>query len=646
MLLISLVKLLRASLLVALCGLSVNVIARDSWVSVRSKHLLVIGNGSEKEIRQVTARLEQFREVVSTLLAKAGSDSAIPTTVIVFKDDTSYGPFKVSENNSGYFQPGQDVNYITLSTESRGDRDPFSTIFHEYTHLLVNDTFGKTPAWFNEGLAELYSTLSVSDDQRVVIGRPIRRHISTLQQNSLLPLRTLLEVDYKSPFYNESQKQSIFYAEAWALMHYLMMTDNGIRAPHVLEFLQLLNAHTALEPAFQKAFNTSIESFESALRGYVLQDHFRSNDLTFARKIQPSIEMTSASLSEAEVFAYEGDLLIHSNRNEAETYLLKAVALDPNLIQAHASLGMARYRQGRMSEALPSLERAVEANSQNALVQYYYAAILSRPAENETTLTLGLAPETAAKARAALKNAIALRPDFHDSYNLLAYVNLVMGTDIDETIELLNGVLARSPERNDHRYMLGQLYMHKDDYKQARPLLERVAAGNLEANVRSHAQKLLGVMTEIEELEVKKEEARRARGFATSNGNQPQIGAAANQAENDPSADLREVLHLPTTGEARVAGVLMSIDCEANGLVFVVKTQERTLRLRADSFQQVRRVSFTADVRGTITCGARKPENPVVVCYLPISDKRANSDGVLSSVEFVPREFQLVPPAP
>jgi len=646
MLLISLVKLLRASLLVALCGLSVNVIARDSWVSVRSKHLLVIGNGSEKEIRQVTARLEQFREVVSTLLAKAGSDSAIPTTVIVFKDDASYGPFKVSENNSGYFQPGQDVNYITLSTESRGDLDPFSTIFHEYTHLLVNDTFGKTPAWFNEGLAELYSTLSVSDDQRVVIGRPIRRHISTLQQNSLLPLRTLLEVDYKSPFYNESQKQSIFYAEAWALMHYLMMTDNGVRAPHVLEFLQLLNAHTALEPAFQKAFNTSIESFESALRGYVLQDHFRSNDLTFARKIQPSIEMTSASLSEAEVFAYEGDLLIHSNRNEAETYLLKAVALDPNLIQAHASLGMARYRQGRMSEALPSLERAVEANSQNALVQYYYAAILSRPAENETTLTLGLAPETAAKARAALKNAIALRPDFHDSYNLLAYLNLVMGTDIDETIELLNGVLARSPERNDHRYMLGQLYMHKDDYKQARPLLERVAAGNLEANVRSHAQKLLGVMTEIEELEVKKEEARRARGFATSNGNQPQIGAAANQAINDPSADLREVLHLPTTGEARVAGVLMSIDCEANGLVFVVRTQERTLRLRADSFQQVRRVSFTADVRGTITCGARKPENPVVVCYLPISDKRANSDGVLSSVEFVPREFQLVPPAP
>mgnify|MGYP003694577417 CR=1 FL=1 len=118
-------------------------------------------------------------------LEKGGPDSPIPTTVIVFKDEASYLPFKVSENSAGYFQPGQDVNYITLSTESHDDRDLFSIIFHEYTHLLVNDAFGKTPAWFNEGLADLYSTLSVSDDHRAVIGRPIRRHISTLQQNAL-----------------------------------------------------------------------------------------------------------------------------------------------------------------------------------------------------------------------------------------------------------------------------------------------------------------------------------------------------------------------------------------------------------------------------------------------------------------------------
>jgi len=38
-----------------------SVSAKDSWVSVRSKNFLLVGNASEKEIRQVALRLEQFR---------------------------------------------------------------------------------------------------------------------------------------------------------------------------------------------------------------------------------------------------------------------------------------------------------------------------------------------------------------------------------------------------------------------------------------------------------------------------------------------------------------------------------------------------------------------------------------------------------
>ena len=39
------------------------VSAKDTWTSVRSKNFLLVGNASEKEIRQVGVRLEQFREV-------------------------------------------------------------------------------------------------------------------------------------------------------------------------------------------------------------------------------------------------------------------------------------------------------------------------------------------------------------------------------------------------------------------------------------------------------------------------------------------------------------------------------------------------------------------------------------------------------
>src|SRR5262245_12507217 len=99
--------------------------AKDNWVSVRSKNFLLVGNASEKEIRKVGVRLEQFREVFTLLLPGVKFTTPVPTTVVVFKDDNSYRSFKPNPNVAGYFQPGPDVNYITLTTEVRGEQDPF-----------------------------------------------------------------------------------------------------------------------------------------------------------------------------------------------------------------------------------------------------------------------------------------------------------------------------------------------------------------------------------------------------------------------------------------------------------------------------------------------------------------------------------------
>src|SRR5262249_31101405 len=217
------------------------VVAKDTWVSVRTKNFLMLGNASEKEIKNVGLKLEQFREAFTNMLPSIRFNTPVPTTVIVFKSDSSYAPFKSSPNIAGYFQPGQDVNYITLTTEVRGQQDPFTVIFHEYTHLLVNNTFANAPVWFNEGLAEYYSTFSITDDQEVVLGAPIARHVFQLRENKLLPLKTLFEVDQKSPHYNERNKQTIFYAESWALMHYLIAGKEG-RSEKLGKFLELMGS--------------------------------------------------------------------------------------------------------------------------------------------------------------------------------------------------------------------------------------------------------------------------------------------------------------------------------------------------------------------------------------------------------------------
>src|SRR4030095_8108658 len=184
------------------------VSAKDRWTSVRSKNFLMLGNASEKDIRQVGVRLEQFCEVFSRLFTNFKIDSPVPTTVIVFKNEESYRPFKLNANTAGYFQPGPDVNYITLKLTSdlNSQQDPFAIILHEYTHLLVRNTSGNVPTWFNEGLAEYYSNF-ITSDQKVIVGRPIASHVYLLRENKMLPLRTLFLVDQKSPYYNERDKQ-------------------------------------------------------------------------------------------------------------------------------------------------------------------------------------------------------------------------------------------------------------------------------------------------------------------------------------------------------------------------------------------------------------------------------------------------------
>src|SRR3954463_7166503 len=150
------------------------VAAKDTWTSVRSQNFSLVGNASEKEIRQVATRLEQVREGVTKLFPTLNFTTPVPTTVVVSKNDAAYKPFKPLADGkpvevAGYFQPGQDVNYITLTPERAGGAEnPYGTIYHEYTHLLVNNSSGagEAPAWFNEGLAEYYSTFAIEEDRK------------------------------------------------------------------------------------------------------------------------------------------------------------------------------------------------------------------------------------------------------------------------------------------------------------------------------------------------------------------------------------------------------------------------------------------------------------------------------------------------
>jgi hypothetical protein len=345
-------------------------------------------------------------------------------------------------------------------------------------------------------------------------------------------------------------------------------------------------------------------------------------------------------LSEAEAQAYLGDLLVHSRRADAYKYLENALKLDPNLGMAHASLGMAYFYEGKVKEAYASLERAVAGNSQNYLAHYYYAFTLSRNAAGDAPVT-GYSPEVAAKIREHLQKAIALRPDYPESYNLLAFVSVVTGVGVDDAIASMKSVLNNARGRRDFMIMLAQLYMRKQDMKSARGLLEQVMQMNATEEERQNAEQLLNGISRYEATMAQIEAMKKSGATVVSEQIPVGSGTQAPQEPADPSSYLREVLRKPQAGETQLQVTLVKIECGPKGIVFVVQSGTRTLRLLTKTFNDVDMTTYDAKSGGEIGCGPRKPESPVVVCYVPNSDKKLGADGTLKSVEFVPADFKL-----
>ncbi len=617
--------------------------AKDNWITVRTQNFLLVSNASDKDTRQVATKLEQFREVFTKLFSGAKFKSPVPTTVVLFKSLSSYKPFALP-NAVGYFQKGEDVNYITLSTDPV--QNPFSTIYHEYVHLLVDNTSGNVPAWFNEGLAEYYSAFAIEEDRKVHLGELIPYHLQALREGKLYPLRTLFAVDHYSPEYNEGSKKGMFYAESWALVHYLILGNNGQRLPQLGKFLQLVTKGATIDDAFTAAFQTDIATLEKELKKYIEGHTFRMQVATFERKLEFDSEFTTAPLSEADAQAYLGDLLLHVNRsNDAETRLQQALTLDPKQPMALASLGILRARQGRFDEAKKDLQEAANANSNNYLVHYYYAYALSREGMDTSNVVYTYATETARMMRAELNKAIQLNPTFPESYSLLAFVNTVTGEDLDGTIELLKKALTLAPGRQDLSLMLAQVHMRQQKPELAKQVLESLR-NSKDHSIKARAESMLASIKNYEDA--------MARYNAGSPSGAPELrGRSADSTTSNEEAPpkaisqsdlLREALQHVEPGEEQIQGTFVKLECDSRAVAFfIIQTANSLYKIRATALERVQLMSYV-DSGGELTCGARKNPENVVITFRPTSDPkdlRAKINGDAIAMALVPKDFQL-----
>ena len=650
-----------ALFLLVLCFSPRSVAAKDEWLQVRSKNFNLIGNASEKDIRKVATKLEQFRETFRQLFNQANLNASIPTNVIVFKSDNAYKPFKPKRADgktdnfiAGYFQSGEDVNYITISTEG-DDADTYGTIFHEYVHFIINTNFGKSevPPWFNEGLAEYYQTFEIADDQKVKLGLPQSNHLALLQQNKLIPLDTFFKISNYALHQNANHSRSIFYAQAWALIHYLVQ---GGKADGLNKFLTLAMKDVPSEKAFQEAFQTSYAQMEKDLQKYVSQNSYKYSLVSFKNKLVFENEMQTSPISEAVTDTYLGDLLYHTNRaDDAESFLQKAVALEPDSSMANTSLGMVKMRQKKFDEAKNYFEKAISENQKNHLALYQYAFLLSREGRDEFGYVQSFEPEKAAKMRQLLKKAIALNPEFTESYELLAFVDLVNNEELDEAVSYLKKALQYQPGNQRYAIRIGEIYMRRNKFAEAKTIADKIASTTDDPEVKAQAEHLVSQLRQREEINARNEESRKQYEQASKNGGQPILvrrdadekplspEEIAKEREEQEIFAMNQAVRKAQSSEKQVVGHIQKIQCKGNVITYTVKTDNETFSLTSKDFESLELVTLIADVENTqIGCDANVSAVNTVLTYKPQADAKNTTRGELVAVDFVPKNFRFI----
>lgn len=597
------------------------------WVEVRSPHFIVISNSSEKSAAKVAIQFEQMRAVFHKLLPTAADDIGVPITVLALKDKKSFQALEPAAylgkgklDLAGYFMRSPDQNYILLRLDAQGEH-PYFTVYHEYTHYMLRHDARWLPLWLNEGQAEFFQTTDF-DGKSVRLGQPSLGNLQLLRQRSLMPLTTLFQVDRSSPYYHEEDKGSIFYAEAWALTHYLMLNDFRNKTHRVQDYADLLQQHKDPVAAAQQAFG-DLNRLQRALNAYVQRSIFSY----FIMKTPDTVGLSSLQgvpVSAADVDAIRANVLFLNQRTaEAEALLNQVLQADPNNALAHEIMGIMKFRQGDMAAAQKWFGESVKLNSDSYLAHYYYAVLLFRSHE----------PGQDAAIESSLQTAIRLNPNFAPPYDALATFYASRHEKFDEAHRMNLQAVMLDPGNIRYRIDTAEVLLQNRQFVSALGVLQ--LADKLATTEAEH--EMIGIRIDhIEKYQREMEEAQKASSEAGKVGSQMVRinGTASASPTSRASLDNQNPVLIvkfkypmgPPTGPSHVVqGTLRNVQCAYPSVITMdVQGAGKTVFLYSNDFAKIDFKAANYTPQGKLHPCTQLEGRKARVTYGEVADKSVN----------------------
>jgi tetratricopeptide (TPR) repeat protein len=561
--------------LFVLVGMALPAFGNDpEWVEVRSPHFSVVTDAGERRGRETALRFEQMRAVFGALMGRTKVTIPVPLQIVAFRDGNQMRRFVPLWQGkpvqvAGLFEGSNDRCFIILDMAVD---DPWQVVFHEYAHLLLNGNTGpQSQPWFDEGFAEFFSSIKVKGKE-AEIGLPVENDWHFLQKNSLMDVADLFRVRQNSSIYSENgDRQSLFYAESWLLVHYLY-DQRGLRK--VPLYFALAERGMGIEESIRQAFGMSALYLNNRLRDYLSRDQLRRYRVS-VDSVTDGSKYVVRRLAITDVQAVLADVHVHSAdyQGKAVAEFKGVLKVEPENAAALRGLGYAYLIKHQYQQAAECFSMALKHDSDDPRL-LYYSALLAQSEGGGPGLSSDR--ERLRVVKEQLEKAVALDPEYADAYRLLALTYASLGKK-DQALQTILKAVDLNPRNERYLLNLAQLYMVDGKYDESIAALEELCKAH-DQEIAEQAEKELMAVREIKRASL--------AGVPVD----ARLGTAGTAAEfirrerADPyaagaSTSAAEITQSPAEF---IRGKLEAVDCSASPeAVLTVVSGAKTLKLHA-----------------------------------------------------------------
>jgi tetratricopeptide (TPR) repeat protein len=435
------------------------LVAQDKpWLEIRSPHFRVITNGGDHDARHVARAFEEMRAVFASQFPGFALDGTAQFLVLAPRDEETFKMLEpqmfkagVGAQIAGQFIKGWERNYAVVRLDAvnseRRNPDTFSVVYHEYVHTLLHANFRWLPTWLDEGLAEFYAYTRFEGD-KMYIGAPSKSHrTEILDSRTPTPLRTFITT--RSSMSRDEQNTQLFYAEAWALTHFLTFGPGMDQGDKLKKFFNLLQRGTNQLKAFEEVFG-NIEEMDKAYRTYINRIAYPTGVVPYVASVDEK-DYSGRALSLAETKAELGAFHILFHQFDMVRELADAALKgDPKVALAHEDMGFVQLNEGKDEDALREFSRAVELDPKS-YIPLFATTMLSPVSRSD-------APADQAAFKETLEKVVALNPRYAPAYVELAKLDLRRG-EPDAALQMAQKAEALEPIRSGYHVLTGQILL-------------------------------------------------------------------------------------------------------------------------------------------------------------------------------------------